>query len=173
MNLEQNICDTVKEWELKIGYMEQEIQLYYPEDSLCELLDTKPVELMGEFGKFSEEVKEKYGKMILSKTEEEGRFCVRIPAKGAAYIHKHAAQSEFLKDFLGVITLPGTRLEDVVTVFKKYSRQVIVNREETAKWGIYFTDPDIDPYVYYVEENDFGLEYHRFTRKAYERLFIL
>ena len=40
MNLEQNLYDTVREWQLKLGYQREEMRLYYPEESLLELLDT-------------------------------------------------------------------------------------------------------------------------------------
>ena len=39
MNLEQNLYDTVREWQLKLGYQREEMRLYYPEESLLELLD--------------------------------------------------------------------------------------------------------------------------------------
>ena len=42
--------------------------------------------------------------------------------------------------------------------------------EPLAK-GFWFADGQPDPYVYHVEVDDFGLEYHRFTRKSYEALF--
>ncbi|WNV56574.1 DUF3877 family protein [Oscillospiraceae bacterium NTUH-002-81] len=42
--------------------------------------------------------------------------------------------------------------------------------EPQAK-GFWFADGQPDPYVYHVEVDDFGLEYHRFTRKSYEALF--
>ena len=34
-----------------------------------------------------------------------------------------------------------------------------------------FQEERIDPYVYCVEQDDFGLTYHRFVKKEYEKLF--
>ena len=34
-------------------------------------------------------------------------------------------------------------------------------------------DDNIDPYVYHIEQNVFGLEYHRFTRESYKRMMGL
>lgn len=33
-----------------------------------------------------------------------------------------------------------------------------------------FSDPSVDEYCYCVEENEFGLTYHRFSREDYEAL---
>ena len=40
------------------------------------------------------------------------------------------------------------------------------------RWAMYFSfsDPSVDEYCYCVEENEFGLTYHRFSREDYEAL---
>ena len=38
MDLKKNICDNIKECEIKIGYREEDMNLYYPQASLLELL---------------------------------------------------------------------------------------------------------------------------------------
>ena len=37
--LKKHIIDTVKEWQMKIGYRPESMKLYYPAVSLAELLD--------------------------------------------------------------------------------------------------------------------------------------
>jgi len=37
--LEKHMIDTVKEWQMKIGYQEGSMNLYYPADALAELLE--------------------------------------------------------------------------------------------------------------------------------------
>ena len=37
--LKKHIMDTVKEWQMKIGYRPESMKLYYPAVSLAELLD--------------------------------------------------------------------------------------------------------------------------------------
>mgnify|MGYP000125695534 CR=1 FL=1 len=37
--LERHIIDTVKEWQMKIGYRSEEMKLYYPDVSLAGLLE--------------------------------------------------------------------------------------------------------------------------------------
>ena len=98
-NLYQNICDTVKEWEIKIGYRKEEIQLYYPEESLLELLETDKDSLKGILEEFCVASKEQMGDMMIYETEEKGRYCVRIPAQGVSYVHENLPESAFLKAF--------------------------------------------------------------------------
>ena len=169
-NLYQNICDTVKEWEIKIGYRKEEIQLYYPEESLLELLETDKDSLKGILEEFCVASKEQMGDMMIYETEEKGRYCVRIPAQGVSYVHENLPESAFLKAFLQVVTAPGKKLEDVCQVFYDFSGEVTIEKVEEREWGIWFTKGDIDSYVYYVEEDEFGLEYHRFTKEAYHKL---
>lgn len=168
--LQKNICDTLKEWEIKIGYRQEEVQLYYPKESLLELLETAEENLEQQLEEFCKAVKRELGDIAIYETNEKGRYCVRIPAKGVSYVHEHIPESEFLKAFLKTVAAPGARLEDVSNVFYQFSDQVVIEKQEEREWGIFFVEEGIDPYVYYVEEDDFGLEYHRFTKEAYRRL---
>lgn len=170
MKLKQNICDTVKEWEIKIGYREEEIQLYYPEESLVELLETNRENLKTRLDEFCTEVQEDWGKVLIYETEEKGRYCIKIPSQGVAYVHLKVPENVFLKKFLKAVTVQGARLEDICSIFYQFSDNVIIDKAEKREWGIWFQEKEIDPYVYYVEEDEFGLEYHRFTQEAYQKL---
>lgn len=35
---------------------------------------------------------------------------------------------------------------------------------------LYLKDETIEPYVYYIEQNEFGITYHRFTSNEYKNL---
>ncbi len=168
--LKQNICDTVKEWEIKIGYRKEEIQLYYPEESLLELLETNQENLKFRLEEFCKEVQGEWGEVLIYETGEKGRYCVRIPAQGVSYIHVNIPENVFLKEFLKTVTTAGARLEDICNIFYKFSEDVIIHKAEEREWGIWFKEKEIDSYVYYVEEDEFGLEYHRFTQEAYQKL---
>lgn len=37
--LERHIIDTIKEWQMKIGYKEENMRLYYPDVSLIGMLE--------------------------------------------------------------------------------------------------------------------------------------
>ena len=63
-------------------------------------------------------------------------------------------------------------MQDVEQLFVTTSPDQARNLQaEPDARGFWFADGQPDPYVYHVEEDDFGLEYHRFTRKSYEALF--
>ena len=175
--LERHIVDTGKEWQLKIGYREGNMKLYYPASSLADLLETGTVEdaeLQKRLETFGEEVQERLGKIKFSC--QGGRYCLDIPPKGCAYVATKVPVPEFLKLLLEVITTPGKRMEDVRKCFAAFASQKQIGYTETDSRDhemghvFYFEPNDYDPYVYCVEENEFGLTYHRFTRAEYENL---
>lgn len=170
MDLRQNICDNVKECEIKIGYREEDMNLYYPQESLCELLSADKEHLKEAINTFCISVKEELGELLIEETEEKGRYRVLVPSAGVKYIHEHTKDSPFLKAFLNEIFKPGKRKEDMANVFLEFSPDVEIEKLSEHEWGIYFRNFDMDSYVYYLEEDEFGLQYHRFTKKAYELL---
>lgn len=173
MNLEQNLYDTVREWQLKLGYQREEMRLYYPEESLLELLDTTKETLPEAAKVFAAQMADRLGSIqVMSTEKKDGRWCVCIPPEGVTYVWEHVPEPAFLKAFLTVLKTPGATLSDVeqlfVTTAPEQARSL--QTEPQAK-GFWFADGQPDPYVYHVEVDDFGLEYHRFTRKSYEALF--
>ncbi|MBR6923638.1 MAG: DUF3877 family protein, partial [Oscillospiraceae bacterium] len=65
---------------------------------------------------------------------------------------------------------PGNTLDSIADFFRKFSTKVDISKISSDEWALSFADEDIDPYVYHIEQNVFGLEYHRFTREAYRNL---
>ena len=61
-------------------------------------------------------------------------------------------------------------VEDMIKIFQSFSQDIIIEKVDEQEWGISFQNPEIDPYVYYLEQDAFGLQYHRFTRQAYDAL---
>lgn len=119
--LEKYICDTIKEWQLKIGDQKEAAGFYYPEASLKSLLGisfqdgTKALHDALEV--FCQEAEPRLGKVRFSHRNK--RYCIAIPKEGSVYVAKEVPE----------------------------------------------------PYVYCVEEDEFGLTYHRFTRADYAELF--
>lgn len=170
--MEKNLCDTIKEWELKIGCSKEPIELYYPAESLMSLLQLEQKDmglLMEELEQFGTWVQERLGKLEISRKGE--RFCIRIPKEGSLYVQAYIPTNPFLVRFLEVITDKNSTLEKVEAVFYEFSDKVVKQQEEDREYIFYFEDAGIDEYVYCVEEDDFGLEYHRFTRADYKALF--
>lgn len=104
--LERHIIDTVKEWQMKIGYRSEEMKLYYPDVSLAGLLELAEgwteASLKEALQEFSKETKGRLGGVQISNVKD--RYCVAVPAAGCTYIHENEPDSAFLRSFLDVIT---------------------------------------------------------------------
>lgn len=170
MDLRTNLLDNIKECEMKIGYCEEEIGLYYPKTSLMELLATDEVQLQNAIEQFIQENCKQLGTIRIQETTEEGRYCVTVPKIGVRYVHEHVEESAFLRTFLKDIRKHGNTLEGILDTFYQFSKDVLIEKEHQHEWAISFADTTIDPYIYHIEEDGFGLEYHRFTQDAYELL---
>ena len=86
--LEKNIIEVIKEEQLKIGYRNETIRLYYPIESICNLFGNSYTiaELADVLNQFCEFVKERLGNVEHSNVGM--RFCFIIPPKGVDYVHE-------------------------------------------------------------------------------------
>ena len=169
--LESNLIDVVKEIQAKIGYSKDPVYLYYPLDSLNSILETD----CDEDGMFAE-LENFRGNNVISKNIkyscDNERFCIIIPEDGVTYIHQNIPDVPFLMDFLDAVQRHGQTLEDIVTVFEKYSPCVKVEKIENGEFDytIYFEDGVPDKYRYCIKFEADHTIYHRFTIKDYEDL---
>ncbi len=182
MNLKKHIIDTIKEWQLKIGYREGNMKLYYPRESLVELLGITEQELEYSLRSFCREMEPQFGSIKISGSY--ARYCLDIPAKGCAYVAGKVEEPVFLKLFLENLTKPGSNMEQIRECFAIYGKQTetsyieeIIKDSDKQEQGhcheghaFYFGDADVEEYVYWVEENEFGLTYHRFTREEFQKM---
>lgn len=184
MNLKTHIIDTIKEWQMKIGYREGNMKLYYPGESLASLLgvldekdEVNIKDFEAELKVFCKNCEPNLGRITVSGDWE--RYCLTIPAKGCAYVAEQIQEPEFLKRFLAVLTKPANDMEQIRQCFAGYAKEKdTVWKEERVEQehshggaAFYFEDAAVDEYVYWVEENEFGLSYHRFTREEYMGFF--
>ena len=157
--LEKHITDTIREWQVKIGYEGGTMKLYYPAESLRRSLSLDETEDLD---------------AALAAVKD--RYCVEIPEEGCSYIEREIPVPELLQNLLQVITTPGNTMEQVRDCFSSYAEKMHTTVEENAseehEMGhvFSFSDPSVDEYCYCVEENEFGLTYHRFSREDYEAL---
>lgn len=175
--LKKHIFDTVKEWQLKIGYRPEDMKLYYPDVSLKELLvledQAGEEELEKALTAFSLAMAPTLGAIQISHKGE--RYCLTIPPEGSAFVHEHVPDSPFLKDFIQTITTPGETLDGIRSCFHRHEDAMHpVEEADLTASGLghvfFFPSGEPDDYVYCIESDDFGLTYHRFTREDYEKL---
>lgn len=175
MTLEKHIIDTMKEWQIKIGSFDSGIRLYYPKSSLCRHLhlskdmDNETLSSCIE-SYFADDVKY-LGKVTVSAQQD--RFCILVGKEGCDYVERKVPEPEFLTEFLKV--LKCQKMQVILDFFEDYARKqetclCIQKEEEGQETILYFENEDIEPYVYCIDENEFGITYHRFTRDDYRDL---
>jgi len=170
MDLKRNILDSVKECEIKLGYRQEAVSLYYPKNVLKELLSATDDDLQECINGFCQSVARELGEVCIMETQEAGRYQVVIPEKGVAYVHENVEAGAFMKAFVENIYKPGMGRDGMIALFRQFSDKVVVEQAGEKEWAVYFESPEIDAYVYYMEEDEFGLQYHRFTRESYREL---
>lgn len=170
--LEKNITDNIKEAQLKLGFDNRPISLNYMESSLKNLLRTDDVRNALE--KFSVYVRERLGDVTFREIKD--GYCLTVSAVGTSYIHNLGGY-EFLTEFIDTVRKHGVSVEEVLSVFEKYSDNIIIEEKHNDEFDylVYFADGTPDEYLYClaVEEEIDGhmhITYHRFIREDYEEL---
>lgn len=175
MKLEKHIIDTVKEWQLKLGGIDDHVCLYYPLDSICEYLEVSPGtdrdSLISLTGRYLKEHASFLGHIRLSCPDD--RMCIDVPSEGCRFIEQNIEVPQFLREFLSV--LKEQDMDRIKTLFHEFAGsrngEVIEDREADGLGTVlYFDRDDIDPYVYCIDQDIFGITYHRFVKSDYEKL---
>ncbi|WP_394525357.1 DUF3877 family protein [Lacrimispora sp. JR3] len=164
--LEQMLMNSIKEVQIKLGYEKEAIRFYYPEKALCKIVkisgDSK--EETKEFMEgFKEYTKDKLGRLKITKSQ--GRFCFEIPAEGVDYVYNNVEDNGFLREFIETVEKPHATLDDILSVFGKYSNGRIIcekSSQEECDYIIFFEDASFDYYRYYLKFHENHVTYHRF-----------
>ncbi len=168
--LKKSIVDAIEEGQLKLGYREETIRLYYPLSSLCTLMHQSmdAAQMTRALTTFSEQVKGELGKIEVSRKGE--RFCLAVGPKGAAWVHEHTDPSGFLADFIAAIGRHGCTMDELLAIFRRHGEHVHVEALHNGEfdWLVYFEDGKPDAYCYCIADEGCHLTYHRFTKEDYE-----
>lgn len=170
-HLQKNIMDTIHEGQVKIGYEPSGIQIYYTLASLKGLLgvlvpSAKEMDVL--LNVFKSTVENTLGDIQI--TREEERFCFAIPEKGTSYIHETYEDNTFLKELITVLQNPACTIENILSVFRKQSPDVICQKMQDAEFDyvISYRDKSVDEFMYCFSIGEMGAYYHRFTEIDYE-----
>jgi hypothetical protein len=168
---EQNIIDFIKEEQIKLGYSPETIRLYYPAETILNLLgiqtsDTLLNEVLDQFRLFT---KDRLGDV--NYTENNGRYCIIIPPEGVIYIHDRVEDSPFLQEFIDKIRDHHVSIEDLVEVFQHHSDNVKFEKITNGEFDylLYFEDGKPDAYRYCIKSEEGHTIYHRFTQLDYNK----
>lgn len=171
-NLEAMLHESI----VKIGYVKgQPVGIYYTEELLYHLLgigeDDKIAEqAMINLKQFSMENEPEWGSIQYSK--ENGRFKLTVPAKGMEYVYEKNKENHFLEDLIETLKIPNVTINQVLSVFYRYSNDVICDKsdDEEFEYAVRFADSSIDPFIYCFTFDEMGQYYHRFTEFDYKNL---
>lgn len=167
--LEKNICDVIKEEQIKLGYRKETIRLYYPLLTLNRFLNTDldAEGMLVVLNEFETAVVKNLGDIEISNEKE--RFCFCLPPKASEYIHLNTSNTGFLYDFIGTVSKHGVSIEEIITQFKKYSDNVVVEKKNHGEFDylIYFKDGIPDEFRYCLTQEGCHMIYHRFTIDDY------
>lgn len=168
--LRQNIIDVIEEGQLKLGYREEAIRLYYPLDSLNRFLGTAhdAQGMTAALHAFAQDCAPDFGEIEISR--KGSRFCLTVPPQGAAYVHERINPEGFLAEFIAMIARHGTKIGDVIALFERYSGCVHVEELHNGEFDylLCFEDGRPDAFIYCITDEGCHLTYHRFTKEDYE-----
>lgn len=169
LKLEQNIIDVLKEEQLKLGYRNETVRLYYPLRSLNHFLETdyNSEEMQAELELFSQSVANKLGTIKVSNENE--RFCFLLPPQASEFVHTHMSDTEFICNFINTISKCGVTMDEVLALFYQYSDNVHVEKAAHGEFDylVYFKDGKPDEFRYCIKDEGCHIIYHRFTEADY------
>ena len=175
MTFEKNIIDTMKEWQIKIGSFDSNIRLYYPKESICRYLKLdKDIEneLLCRYTEHYFTVHAPHlGNVRVS--AEHDRFCVLVDKDGCDYVENRIEEPKFLTEFLRV--LKSQDMQRIIDFFEEYAKEHETNisvwkEENELETAISFIDENVEPYIYCIDQNEFGITYHRFTKEDFREI---
>lgn len=169
--LKNNIIDVIKEGQIKLGYKSENISLYYPMESINNLLGVEFAinDLNDALERFCIYVKSQLGDVKY--TIRDTRFCIVIPPAGVTYVHQEIEDRYFIREFIETIKKHKCSLEDITEVFLRYSNCIICKKITNGEFDylIYFDDEQPDAYMYCIKFEENHAIYHRFTKADYNK----
>ena len=170
--LKKSMIDAIEEGQLKLGYRDETIRLYYPLESLCALTGKKldAAQMMRELEAFFTEDEAELGKIEISRRGD--RFCLCIPEEGSAYVHEHFAETGFIYELIRLIGEHDCKLEDIRRLFLSHSENIYVEEMQGEDFDVMIRFPEGmgDPYCYCFRDEGCHVIYHRFLPEDYAEL---
>lgn len=165
-----NIVDVLEEGQLKLGYREETLRLYYPLASLCAMLgqEADAAGMQATLEEFAAWAKPRLGDIEV--TRKKDRFCLAIGPQGLAYVHAQTDENGFLARFLRCISAHGCTIGQLKALFAEYSNDVVCQSVHNGEFDyvLWFADGQPNDFRYCITDEGCHMTYHRFTRADYE-----
>ena len=165
--LEKNIQDQLIEAQIKLGFVNETMRLYYPLDSLNAMLESAIAEPEQLCALLREQLEQ------FSFSVHQGRIEVNVPAEYVSYVHDNCDVPEFLVALISLFqNHHHLDLSQVKEVFARFGAYICEKMPEGADfdYAIHFEDDSIDEYYYCIKLEMGHLIYHRFTKVDYEKI---
>lgn len=171
-NLINNITEQILELQLKLGFENESITLYYPYDSVRFLLETDKTD--SELPALVREILNAADMGSIEVKATKSRMSVTLSPEAVSYIHDHFTPSAFLKDIIALFSRHhGITLADILSVFDRYSPDYICEKMPEGSdfdYAIHFTDLSVDGFYYCIKDELGHMIYHRFIESDYNAL---
>lgn len=171
----QNVKDQIKEAQIKLGYVEETVRLYYPAASLNLLLGIN-AESAEELKTFLE-TEPAFSDTGLGKLHFavcDGRIELSVSPKGVEYVHREVENPAFLTELITFFQNHHTcTKEEICPLFCKYDKDYVCEKMPEGMdfdYVVYFRDGKVDPYYYCMKEEMGHTVYHRFMKEDYLEL---
>ena len=174
-NLLNNIIDQIKEAQIKLGYAKETVRLYYPMESMQEILGTAYESVPELLKSLQHEEAFSSGALgTITFSNHKKRIEVCIPPEGSEYVHTEIPEPAFLVDLIHLFqTNHHCHLEDIHAIFRKFSASYIFEKMPEGSdfdFVFAFVDKAIDGYYYCIKEEMAHTIYHRFSPEDYKLL---
>lgn len=182
IRLENNIVEMLREQQLKLGYMKERVRLYYPVGSLAGFWEDFDMQSMSGLDEAVNKMRERLKAFADFERDRIGdididfsgdRFCISCSGQVAEYVHNNPGESLFLKELIEMVRSHGTKMEDVIALFGKYSNNVVINKgiSDEFDYLVYFEDGKPDSFFYLLTDEGEHVTYHRFTEGDFHDLY--
>ena len=180
--LEKNLIDIIREQQMKLGYCDEEVRLYYPLSSLNHFFGTDDsAEAMLDRLQQEKQPDEFKGKLgAVEVTQHNGRFCFLISKEGGRYVHENTTPDSFLGELIAYVGGHDCAMQGIFDLFRKYSKNVVIEKakDDEFDYVVYFEHSDDnssdtagDEYYYCFKDEGCHIIYHRFLPEDYRDLF--
>lgn len=169
--LAANIEDVMLEQQIKLGYRDEPVRLYYPLSSLNHFFGDEVLaeEMQARLQDFLTVKQAIFGKSRV--THKGNRFCFFLTEEVSAYVHAHKQENPFIARLIELVSKHGVTKQDVTALFEAQEKPFLTKEMQSDEFDFYirFTEGE-DRYYYCFKDEGCHMIYHRFLPQDYADL---
>lgn len=169
--LAANIEDVMLEQQIKLGYRDEPVRLYYPLSSLNHFFgdEVSAEEMQIRLQDFLTTAQPIFGESRV--THKGDRFCFFLTEEASAYVHTHKQETPFIARLIELVSKHGVTKQDVIALFEMQEKPFLIKEMQSDEFDFYicFTEGE-DRYYYCFKDEGCHMIYHRFLPQDYADL---